>query len=656
MLGLPTEALMTQPNDRDLGMHRRIPRRDFLNGMAVAIGASLAPRPPRDDWWPGPYAPERAPGYYPPALTGLRGSHPGSFEVAHRIRDGGLDAMMRDARPSGESYDLIVVGGGISGLSAAYFFQQAHGGRARVLVLENHDDFGGHAKRNEFRVDGKLLIGYGGSQSIDTPSRYSAEAHRLLQELAIDTAEFYRAYDRSFSGRWHLKGGVFFDRETFGTDRLVVAGLGRRDWPEVQSVDELKQAPFAPEVHASIFQLFTADAAPFPGLSPAEINAKLEKTSYRDYLLQHAAVHPDAIPLFQAWTHDLYGVGIDAVPALDCWGLGFPGFKGLPVAQAGTEGIGLTAEPHEEEPYIFHFPDGNASIARLLVRKLVPHAAPGHTMDDIVRARVNYAPLDTPGAATRIRLNSTVIRVTHARGAAEVAITYVRGGKVWTARARACVLACWNGMIPYLCPELPGAQKEALAYGVKVPLVYTNVAIRNWTALAGLGVQSVYSPAGYFSSTRLDFPVSLGGYRFAQSPDEPVVLHLQRTPCSPGLPARSQHRAGRTELLATTFETFERNIRDQLGRALAGGGFDPARDIAGITVNRWPHGYAYEYNSLWDPVWPEDQQPCEIGRRQFGRISIANSDAGAYAYANAAIDQAYRAVSEVLAGRTSRRG
>ncbi len=647
---------MTQPDDRDLGMHRRIPRRDFLNGMAVAIGASLLPRLPLDPWESGPYAPERTPAYYPPALMGLRGSHPGSYEIAHRIRDGGLEAMMREARPSGESYDLIVVGGGISGLSAAYFFQKASGGRARVLVLDNHDDFGGHAKRNEFRVGGKLLIGYGGSQSIDSPSRYSTEAHGLLVELGVDTAEFYQAYDQSFSSRWGLKGGVFFDRETFGTDRLVVAGLGRRDWPEVQSVDELRKAPLSSEVLSAIVQLFTANAAPFPGLSPAELNAKLEKTSYRDYLLQHASVHPDAIPLFQAWTHDLYGVGIDAVPALDCWGLGFPGFKGLPLDQAGTEGIGLTAEPHEEEPYIFHFPDGNASIARLLVRKLVPGAVPGHTMDDLVTARANYAPLDTPHAPTRIRLNSTVIRATHAQGDREVEITYARGGKVWTARARACVLACWNGMIPYICPELPAAQKEALAYGVKVPLVYTNVALRNWEAFRKLGVQSVYAPAGYFSSIRLDFPVTLGRYRFSRSPDEPIVIHLQRTPCSPGLPARSQHRAGRAELLATTFETFERNIRDQLGRALAEGGFDPARDIAGITVNRWPHGYAYEYNSLWDPVWPEDQQPCVIGRKQFGRIGIANSDAGAYAYANCAIDQAYRAVSELLAEQPASHG
>jgi len=639
-------------DDRDLGMDRAIPRRDFLDGMAMAAGAAFfaglplnlpGPRP-----HPHPYAPERAPGYYPPALTGLRGSHPGSYEIAHRIRDGGLDAMMKSARASGESYDLIVVGGGISGLSAAYFYQKAHNWRARVLVLDNHDDFGGHAKRNEFHVAGKTLIGYGGTQSIETPSRYSAEAHGLLGELGVETARFYTAYDRGFYSRFGVKGSVFFDRETFGTDRLV-AGLGRRELPEITSVDELKDAPLSDAARAAIVRLFNDETDYLAGLTADQKKTKLEKTSYFDYLKQFVKVPSDALPLFQAWTHDLYGVGIDAVPALDCWGLNYPGFKGLKLEQTNFPGLGLTAAPHEEEPYIFHFPDGNASIARLLVRKLAPTVAAGHTMEDIVTARVHYAALDEPGAQTRIRLNSTVIRAANdANGGHGVAITYARGKDVWTVRAKACVLACWNGMIPYICPDLPTGQKEALGYGVKVPLVYTNVALRDWKAFAKLGVLSFHAPGSYFSSATLDFPVSLGAYHFSHSPNEPIVLHVLRTPCKPGLPARSQHRLGHAELLQTPFETFERNLRDELGRALGTGGFDPARDIVGITVNRWPHGYAYEYNSLWDPVWPEDEQPCVIGRKPFGRITIANSDAGAYAYTNGAIDQAYRAVSELL--------
>jgi spermidine dehydrogenase len=303
----------------------------------------------------------------------------------------------------------------------------------------------------------------------------------------------------------------------------------------------------------------------------------------------------------------------------------------------------------ESEPYIFHFPDGNASIARLLVRSLVPRSAPGQTMDDIVTAPLDYGRLDEEGSPVRIRLNSTVVNVRHAgRGRSRaVEVSYARGTELARVTAGRTVLACWNGVIPYICPEIPEAQKEALAYGVKVPLVYTNVALANWTAFQKLGVSEISAPNAYHSSIALDFPVSIGDYAFAKSPSDPIVVHMLRTPCLPGKPARDQHRAGRLELLSTSFETFERNIRDQLGRMLSGGGFDPARDIQGITVNRWAHGYAYEYNSLWDPIWPKGKSPCEIGRQPVGRIAIANADAAAFAYTDAAIDEAHRAVREL---------
>jgi spermidine dehydrogenase len=190
-------------------------------------------------------------------------------------------------------------------------------------------------------------------------------------------------------------------------------------------------------------------------------------------------------------------------------------------------------------------------------------------------------------------------------------------------------------------------QKEALAYGVKVPLVYTNVLLRNRVAFEKLKIHGASCPGSYFSNVELDFPVSMGAYRYSEKAEEPCVVHLQHVPCSPGLPARDQQRAGRRKLYTTKFETFEYNVRDQLARMLSSGGFDAARDIQAITVNRWPHGYAYEYNSLYDPEWPAGQSPCEIGRQPFGRIRIANSDAGAFAYTNEAIDQAWRAVQEL---------
>jgi spermidine dehydrogenase len=271
-------------------------------------------------------------------------------------------------------------------------------------------------------------------------------------------------------------------------------------------------------------------------------------------------------------------------------------------------------------------------------------------MEDIVTAKLNYATLDDPSSAVRVRLNSTAIlarNIGDAGSAEEVEVTYVHDGKPRAVRGSMCILACWNMVIPHMCPELPETQKEALTYGVKVPLVYTNVQISNWQSFKKLGVSGIRCPGSYFETVTLDFPVSMGSYKFPSNPEEPCLLHLERVPCKPGQPARDQQRAGRMELYTTPFATFERRIREQLGAMLSPGGFDSARDIQAITVNRWPHGYAYEYNSLYDPDWPEEQQPCVIGRQPFGRISIANSDAEAFAYTNAAIDQAYRAVQEV---------
>jgi spermidine dehydrogenase len=624
--------------DRDLGMNSNITRRDFLNGVGITVGSSLLGCDPfLLDVFGVPdtaFAPEKDPAYYPPAKTGLRGSHPGSFEVAHSLRDGKQWPKATDDKK--ESYDLVVVGGGISGLSAAYFFRKSFGPKAKILILDNHDDFGGHAKRNEFHAGDRLLLGYGGTQSIEAPGHYSPEAIGLLKEIGIDVQRFYKYFDQNLYKSMNLKRTTFFNKETFGVDRLV-PGAGMHSTPEA-----ISQIPIDDAARKDLARLQNDAVDYLPNLSAEEKRVKLIKTSYKEFLLQFVKVHPEVIKVFQTAPHGLYGVGIDAVSADDCREMNYPGFKGMPAT---------TTEHEEREPYIFHFPDGNSSIARLLVRSLVPGSAPGNTMEDIVTAKLNYAKLDDPTSPVHIRLNSTAIGAVHVGDPAtskEVEITYVRGGKAHEVRAGQCVLACYNMVIPYLCPEMSDKQKEALAYAVKIPLVYTNVQIRNWKPFQKLGVNNIYSPGGYFSSVSLDFPVSIGDYKFPSSPDEPCLLHLVRTPCRPGLDCKDQYRAGRADLLATTFETFERNIRDQLGRMLAGTDFDPARDIQAITVNRWPHGYAYEYNPLFEPVdRPDSQRPCVIGRQPFGRIKIANSDADGHAYTNIAIDQAYRAVREI---------
>jgi spermidine dehydrogenase len=642
--------------DKALGMDRSIDRRDFLNGAAIAIGAIGAGLTGSGSKaaQPGKIWPQDQPGYYPPLMTGLRGSHPGSFESAHALRDSDFWESHQSVEDTGERYDLVVVGCGISGLSAAHFYRSRRTD-AKILIIDNHDDFGGHAKRNEFVLGGRLHLLNGGTLEIDSPRPYSPVADGLLKTLGVDPVALSNACDRDeLYPSLGLTHAVFFDQETFGVDRLVNNSPTHRENASAGAWRRfLARTPLAPAVRRDIERIETDQTDHLPGLTSEEKKDRLSRISYRDYLLNIVKVDPAVIPFYQTATQGEWGVGIDAVSALDCWGFGLSGFQGLKLRPGSAPRMGFTPAGYADGgSYTFHFPDGNATIARLLVRNLIPDSLPGHDCRDVVTARVDYSQLDRSDHAVRIRLSSTVLRVRNQGdlvAPAGVEVAYMRQGQTFRVQAKDCVLASWNMMIPYLCPELPAAQQTALHSLVKTPLVYTSVALRNWRAFHKLGVAAVKAPGGYHTYFHLNKAVDVGGYTAERSPDRPILLHMVRTPCRPGLPEHEQNRAGRAELLATPFETFERNVREQLGRTLSSGGFVPARDITAVTVNRWPHGYAPEFNPLWEPDLPPDQQPNVIGRARFGRIAIANSDSGRAAYTDIAIDQAHRAVSELLA-------
>jgi spermidine dehydrogenase len=616
-----------------------ITRRDFLGGTALAIAAGLTPLDQlRAD----------TARYYPPALTGLRGSHPGAFEVAHRLAREG-EKFDFSGKPVEEEYDLVVVGGGISGLAAAWFYREAHSD-AKILIIENHDDFGGHAKRNEFTVDGHpMLMGYGGSESMEAPhANFSETVARLMKALGVDVDRFDTAFDTKLYAGLNLSFGVFFDRENFGTDRLVAGSpFGASTDPTPGNTAKTKpipefigEFPLSPDAIKQLTDFFTTPKDYLAGKSDEEKIAHLESASYRDYLKTDAGLGEEALKYFEGLTLDYWGFGIDALSAYDAMDSGNPGFDGLALPSEGGEA---------HEPYIYHFPDGNASIARLLVRSLIPAVAAGSTMDDIVLADFDYSKLDQASQPIRIRLSSTAVGVHNALdNKGPVDIGYVQANVLHRVQAKQCVLACYNMIIPYLMPELPDAQKAALAESVKVPLVYTNVAIRNWQSFVKLGVQEIYSPKAFFPRTKLDYPVALGGYQNPRSPDEPMIVHMAYLPVEPnqGLSMIDQNRIGRQKLLEMTFDEFEKKVTDQLDRMLGAGGFQSSRDIAAITVNRWPHGYARVANSLFDEE-PDGPPTYEVARARAGQVAIANSDAGWNAFFHEAIDQAWRAVGEL---------
>ncbi len=663
--------------DRELGMGSEITRRDFLDGIAMTVGGAavasaigVGVSPAASAAAAGVTSPPMA-ANYPPMRQGLRGFDAAAIDAGHAVRDGKASG---NAVNLSEAYDLVVVGAGMAGLSAAYFYRKQIP-HSKILVIDGCDDFGGHARRNEFNVDGRQLLVNGGTYGIWYPNTYTAEGKQLLKDIGVDNERWYRAADAQPNPirDLNLRSAMFFSKETFGVDRLATDyPLGNweeqamgvapgRNWEEF-----LSNTPFSDGAKAGLLKLYTEKKDYMPGLSTEQKIQRLQKMSYVDYLLKVADIHPDAVAHIQnqgGGGSSNQAAGPDSFSAWYAYrrdAYGFAGL-GLPPTQALTVGQiapGISNLTHAPGRHVI-FPDGNAGVARLLIRWLIPEALPGTTMEDSVAAHVNYAMLDRPENAVRVRLGSTAIRVKHLGDpttAKEVEVSYFnsRTRKVYRVRSSAVVMACFNAVVPYLCPELPDPQKQALHWAVRKPLVETAVAVRNWRAFRKLGVSDVSCPNMFFTSIALSQKVSLGDYRNPTNPDEPIIISMELSNAilekpGQGLSPHDQWRAARAELQSIPFETFERNIRSQLARVLGPGGFDPARDIAGIIINRWGHAYATGSNELYDPDWTHrTDAPWVVGRKRFGRITISNSDAAATSLTQAAFQQSNRAVNEII--------
>jgi spermidine dehydrogenase len=615
-----------------------VTRREFIDGVACALAAGGL-KPPSSFAAAGSSP-------YPPARTGYLGSRPQDFAIAHGVRDGRRYDL--GSQPVAEHYDIVVIGSGIGGLASAHYLRKARR-KMRILILDNHDEFGGHARRNEFNVDGRFLLGYGGSESMEGPkTRWTSVSRACIASLGVDIDRFETAFQLNLYPGLGLSSGLFFPRETFGVDRLVTGDPVRQLPTDVPArlhngrpaAAFIADCPIADDQKARLIALYTNTKDVLAGHNIAEKQRILTTTSYHDYLQRYFGLDERSLAMFDGRTLDLFACKAQAVPALWAWGCEYPGFQGLGLKMP-EEGI------LEGDAYIYHFPDGNASLARLFVRALIPGVAPGHTMDDILTARFDYGQLDLPGQPVRLRLSSTVVAL--ANNPKGVDVLYAQGEKLTRISAGHAVYAGYSAMVPYICPELPATQRQALADQVKAPLCYVNVAIRNWRAWVNCGVHFVNNPAGFYSHMKLDYPVSLGDYRCSMRPEEPMVLHLLYVPWPDGpvKDLRSTWRAARARAYALRFEDFEARARDELTRVLGSGGFDADRDIAAITVNRWGHGYSYDM----DPVFDDPRVSAREMRASItpvGRIHFAGTDAAWQAYAHKAIDAAQRAAAEIV--------
>lgn len=545
-----------------------------------------------------------------------------------------------------EVYDLVIAGAGLSGLATAYFYQQRFGKDKKILIVDPLAHFGGHAHRNEFNSNERL--GYGGSESFQSPKEnFSDTVHGLLKELGVELKKFEDTYfDHGLYFNKGLSRGTFFDKESFGQDKLVNGDPTVWVSDDVQSghinaksfeafFDEF---PMPDSDQKVLFELFTSLKVTLDKFKTIDEKEEyLRKISYSEFLKNEWNLSDQAISYFNQRPVDFFGLAPSQIPALDASHYGFPGFQGMKMDQEVSGAL--------SEPYVYHFPDGNASLARLLVRALIPSISPSTNMESIVKDDFKIDQLDNASNNVRIRLGHSVVSVKNDSDSVDVGIINGSDQSLHRIKAHHVTLACFNMVIPYILKDLNPDQAEALKLNVKVPMVYTNVLLKNWKPWVKLGVHEIYGINTFHSRLKLDYPVSVGGYEHTADENQPIVAHLVHVPSVPlEKDVRGALRKARKTFFALKPEDFQSHILNDLTRMLGPGGFQES-DILEVHVNRWSHGYSFSSNTLAESE-SESTRLMELARQKVGRVTIANSDAAWSAYAHSAIDEAHRAVGE----------
>ncbi len=626
-----------------LGIDRKITRRDFINATLIGAGALLLdlPAPLHLRAQAGSWDSYGGVGDY----ANSNGDTEEVIRIAHEMRDGRFADAAADVTDTREIFDLVIIGGGMSGLGAAYHFKKMSRPGQKCLILENHQVFGGEAKRNEFIVNGQRLIGPQGSNSfivIDEPTAYG---YRIYSELGIprhfqyqnlnpDLAMF--RFDRTNYGfmLWHdihaSVGYLFKDRQT-----------GESGWmPDIWK-RRLEGSPFPEEVRKDLLIWRDGTKRYHEG---DDFEQWLDTMTYKNYIEKVMGLNPAVTRYADPVLASSIGLGCDAISAFGAYQVAMPGFQGF------TGGYSRLALIKESDWH--SLPGGNDGIVRHLVKALIPGAISGSVrFEDILNGPIDFGALDNSENSIRMRLGATAVRIRHDSEPEKsdfLLITYFKGGKLYRLKARCAVVASGGQVSRRIVSDLPGEYGQALSNFHHSAFMVVNVAVTNWRFLYKLGVTACRWFDGFGFSCNIRQPMIVGDYRPSLDPERPAIITFYVPFYYPGLPAKDQGIKGRMELLSTGYSAYEMKIREQMLGLFGRLGFDPRRDIAGIILNRWGHAFVNPQPGFY---FGKDGSPAPryLLRKRFGRISFGHSELNGHQHWVGAIEEGRRAAKQAMA-------
>jgi len=620
-----------------------ISRRDFVNGTLVGAGVALLgaaapgctarPKPEAviDDLWTG-YG---GVGDYATS----NGNVASVRDAAHLIRDGLTRSMMDDVEDTGEEYDMVIVGGGFSGIGAAYQFHKEHGSDKKCLILENHPVFGGEAKQNEFEVDGHRLFGPQGSNDFGPPDK---DDESLIADIYRDTG---LPFEYKFAAKNPEKTevetplehyyGMYWEEERYDTGYFLGENADPA-WVINPRKDKLARMPWSDEFKAELNRAFEDKEEYYSG---EDLDRWLDSMSYKELL--------EDVMGFSSKVTEYF----DPVLAISMGGVGGDVYSAYSAKLLDMPGTNVHYEYDADVESAYSFPGGNAGILRHIVKHLIPDSIEGgRAFEEILFNPINFSALDRPQNSLSIRLNSTAIDVSHAgtvENADYVNVTYHEGGKVKRVKAKTVVMSIGGWVARNIVSDMPAPITEAYSQFYHSPVLVVNVALRNWRFLDKLGIAAARWFEGFGGFFAIRRPMDTGNLTQPFDPEKPTVMTFYVPFNNPGFPPEAQGAIGRAELLSKSYADYEKEIIDQMISMFSDYGFDAKNDIAGIVLNRWGHAYISPQPGFHFGKDGKDA-PKEVVKKGFGRIQFGHSELTGYMSHTRALGDGARAAGQAL--------